>query len=91
MVTASCGCTPDVIARADGLEKRERLDIAAGQHVLTVVDHFAGFAVEKGGRAAAQPAARFEHEHARALLRQPHGGAQAGEPGADDDDVRTRS
>ena len=77
----------DVIARADRVQKRERLDVGAGQDVLAVVDHFAGLAVVKGGRPPAQPAARFEHEDARALLHDPDGRAQAGESGADDDDV----
>ncbi len=58
--------------------------------MLPVVDQLAGFAVRKGGRASAEPGPRFEHEHTRALAGEPDRGAQAGEAGAEDDDVRTR-
>ena len=55
--------------------------------MLPVVDELAGFAVVERRRAPAEPAARFEHEHARAVPGQADGGAQAGESGADDNRV----
>src|SRR5207342_112867 len=54
------------------------------------VDQLAGVAVRKGGRASAQPGPRFEHEHTRALAGEPDRSAQAGEAGAEHDDVRAR-
>ena len=87
IVTASCGCRRTLIARADVAQERERLGVAAEQHVLAVVDELAGLAIGERRRAPAEPAARLEHEHARARAGQPDGGAQAGEPGADDDGV----
>ena len=68
-------------------QERERLAVAAEEHVLAVVDELAGLAIVKRRGAAAEPAARFEHEHARAVARQPDRRAQAGEAGADDDRV----
>ena len=55
--------------------------------MLAVVDELAGLAIVERRRAAAEPAARLEHEHARAPGGQPDGRAQPGEPGADDDGV----
>ena len=80
----------DVVVRADVTEEAERLRIAPEQDMLAVVDELAGLAIGKCGRAAAEPRPRFEHEHARAAPREPHGGAEAGESGADDDDVGVR-
>ena len=48
-------------------QKRERLGVAAEQHVLAVVDELAGLAIGERRRAAAEPRARLEHEHARAV------------------------
>ncbi len=55
--------------------------------MLTVVDELAGVAIGERGRAPAEPRSRFEHEHPRAVLRQPDGRTQAGKPRADDDHV----
>ena len=52
----------------------EGVGVAPEQHVLSVVDEFAGFAIGKRRRAPAQPRPRLEHEHPRAAL------APAGRP-----------
>ena len=83
IVTPSCGCHPDVVERADLAEERERFGVAAEQDVLAVVHALAGLAIGECGRAAAEPAPRLEHQHARAVPGQANGGAQPGEPGAD--------
>ena len=76
-----------VIEDAHLAEKVERRGVAPEQHVLAVVHDLAGFAIGKRGRAAAEPRSRFEHEHAGAVLRHPHGRAQSRKAGADDDRV----
>ena len=53
---------------ADVAQERERLGVAAEQHVLAVVDELAGLAIGKRRRPAAQARPRLEHEHARAAL-----------------------
>ena len=69
IVTPSCGCRRTLSIGADLAQKRERLGVAAEQHVLAVVDELAGLAIGERRRAAAEPAARLEHEHARAVAR----------------------
>src|SRR5262245_4174980 len=58
--------------------------------MLAVIDNFAGLWVRKCRRAPPQPLALFDNEDAGATLRKPDGGAQAGNAGTDDDDVRPR-
>ena len=87
IVTASSGCSAHVVQDVHLPEKLERRGVAPKQHVLAVVDDLAGFAIGKRRRAAAEPRPGFEHENAGAVLRQPDGRAQSGEPGADDDRV----
>ena len=72
---------------ADRVEERERLVIAAEQHVLAVVDELAGLAIgERRG-----PAAELRPRVERRARGWPACGerrrAQPGEAGADDDDV----
>ena len=74
----------------DMFEKLERLGITPEQHVLTVIDNPARFAVGERGRAAAQPRSRFEDENARAPAGHPGRRAQPCEPGADNDCVVAR-
>ena len=69
------------------LQERERVAIAPEQHVLAVVDELARFAIVERRRASTEPAAGFEDEHARAVLRQAHCRAEPGESGADDNRV----
>ena len=75
---------------ADAAEKRERLVIAAEQHVLAVVDQLAGLAIAERRGAPAELAARLEHEHALARARRAPTRRQPGDPGADDERRRTR-
>ena len=65
-----------MIAGTDRIEKRQRLDVAAGQDVLPVVDEFAGLTVCEGCRAATKTGPGLEHQDAAACAGQPHGGAQ---------------
>ena len=67
--TSSDGCMRTLPCGADPAQERERLAVAAEQHVLAVVDELAGLAIDERGRAAAQPRRGLEHEHARAPLR----------------------
>ena len=62
--------------RADLAKERERLDVAAEQDVLAVVDQLAGRRIGKRRRAPAEPRSRFQDEHARAAPRQADGRAQ---------------
>jgi hypothetical protein len=71
-----------VALRTDAAEEAEGLVIAAEQDVLAVVDQVAGFAIAKGGRAPAQLAARFEHDHAPARLGQRRCRRESGDPAA---------
>src|SRR5947207_10562442 len=80
----------DGVHLAELTQKRERLVVAAHEHVLAVVHELAGLAIRERGRAAAEPRLRFDDEHACAVARETHGGAQAGEAGADHDDVVLR-
>ncbi len=57
------------------------------QHVLAVVDELAGLAIDECRGAAAEPAARLEHQHPCACLGEPGRRAQPGESGADDHGV----
>src|SRR5262245_30610384 len=79
----------DVTLGANRPEEREGLHVATGQDVLAVIDDLAGLAVREGGRASAQPAARFENEDTDAAARQPGSRTEAGESGADHDDIRS--
>ena len=54
---------PHAIVRADLSQERERLVVAAEQHVLAVVDALARLRIGERGRAAAEHGLRFEHEH----------------------------
>ena len=74
--------------RAETAEKRKCLVIAAEQRVLPVVNPFAGLAIGKRGRPAAEPRPLFDDHHPAAGIGQADGGAQPGPAGADDDDVR---
>ena len=60
-------------------QERERLAIAAEEHVLAVVDELAGLAIGERRRAAAELRPRVEDEHARAGVGQRGRGAQPGE------------
>ena len=75
------------IAGADGVEEPEGLVVAAGEHVLAVVDAVAGLAIVERRGPSAEASARFEHEHAPAGRGQADRRRQAGEARADDDDV----
>ncbi len=75
----------DVAVRADPLQKRERLAVAAEHRVLTVVDQLAGVAVLERRRASAEPRPRIEDEHANAAFREQRRGTQPREAAADDD------
>ena len=68
-------------------QERERLRVAAKQHVLPVVHELAGDAIGEGCRPAAELGPRVEHEHAPSGLGERRRGRQAREAGADDDDV----
>ena len=68
-------------------QKRERLRVAAEQHVLPVVDELAGDAIAERRRPSAELRPRLEHEHAAAGVGQRGRGRQPGEAAADDDDV----
>jgi hypothetical protein len=76
-----------VIRGADRREKRQRLAIAAEEHVLAVVHELAGVAIAKCRRAPAELRPRIENQHPRAAARQRARGAEAGETAAYDDDV----
>ena len=86
-VDVQLGLHVHVACGADAAEKRERLVIAAEEHVLAVVHALAGGRIGERGRPAAERRPRLEHEHADAALGQRRGGAEAGEAAADDDDV----
>ena len=58
------------IDRTDALEKLERVAIAAQEHVLPVVDAFAGRGIRERCRATAERRPRFENEHARTFFRE---------------------
>ena len=75
----------DVAVRADPLQERERLAVAAEHHVLAVVDQLAGVAVLERRRASAEPRPRVEHEHAHAALREQRRRTQPRKAAADDD------
>ena len=72
---------------ADGLQKLERVGVAAEQHMLAVVDQLAGFSIGKSRGAAAKPTTRFHDQDARTVPSQPDGRTQSGESRADDDDI----
>ena len=72
---------------ANSTKELERLDVAAEQHVLSVVDDFAAIAIDECRGAPAQPRFRLEDEHAGAAGGHPYGGAQTGKSRADDNRV----
>ena len=76
------------IGGADAIEKRQRLDVAAHQDVLAVVDALAGCGIGERRGAAAKTRARFEDEHARAGFGQGGGGGKAGASAANHDRVK---
>ena len=76
------------IGGADAIEKRQRLDVAAHQDVLAVVDALTGRGIGESRGAAAETRARFEDEHARAGFDQRGGGGKAGASAADDNGVK---
>ena len=72
------------VGGANETEETKRLGVAAGEHVLAVVDPLAGLAILPGPGAAAEPPARFEHEHATTGARELHRGGEAGKAAADE-------
>ena len=68
------------ILGADPPQERERLVIAAEQHVLAVVDPLAGLRIGERRGAPAEHGLRFEHEHTRAALRQPTAARRPAKP-----------
>src|SRR5262249_7712126 len=82
------GVEAHLVFRAKRPPELESRAIAAGECVLPVVDELTGRGVLKRGGAPPEPAALFDHDNSRAARRQAHGRAEAGEAGADDDDIR---
>ena len=78
---------PDMPFRADVRQKPERLAVAAEEDVLPVVHPLPGLAILKRRRPPTEAAARFEHDDAATGTGESHGGAQTGEPRADDQRV----
>ena len=71
----------------DAAKKRERLRVAAKEHVLAVVDELAGDAIGEGRRPSPELRTGLEYQHPAAGLGQRRGGRQTREAGADDDHV----
>ncbi len=72
---------------AEPAQERVGLAVAAEEHVLSVVDALAGFAIGERRRAAAKPRRFLDDDDAQAGVDEADGGAESGKPGADDDDV----
>ena len=77
-----------VVERLDPSQELERRAIAAEEHVLTVVDELAGFAIGESRGPAAELRPRIQHLHAHAAPGERRGRAQPRETPADHDDVR---
>ena len=75
------------MTRADAIEKRVRLVVAAEEDVLSVVDALAGLAIEKGRRTSAKARTSFDNDHALAGVSESDSRAETREARADDDDV----
>ena len=65
--------------------------VAAEQHMLPVVDELSGVPIDEGRGAAAELRPSVEDGDRCAAVGEQGAGAQAGETGADDDDVRARA
>ena len=76
------------VTRADPVQIRQGVVIAAEQHVLAVVHPVARQLVAGGEGAPAEHGTRLDHHHPRARLGQGAGGAQARAAGADHDGIR---
>jgi hypothetical protein len=75
------------MTRADAIEKRIRVVVAAEEDVLSVVDALAGFAIEKRRRTSAKARTSLDDDHALAGVSESHSRAETREARADDDDV----
>jgi hypothetical protein len=78
----------NVLRGADATQEPERLVITANQHVLAVVDAFAGSRIGERAGAAAERWARLEDENSRSAGRQCRRRTEPGKAAADDDRVR---
>jgi hypothetical protein len=78
----------NVMIDAEAMVKIEQAGAAAHQHVLTVVEQFAGIGIDKAGRPPAEAFSRFDERDARPALRQAHGRGDAGDAPAEDGDFQ---
>ena len=75
---------PDAIFRTNLAKKRERLAVAAEQHVLAVIDTLAGLRIDERGGASPEYRLGLEHRHLGATCGQFDGGTKARNAGAHD-------
>jgi hypothetical protein len=80
----------DVSGRVQAAKKRERLVVAANEHVLTVVHTLARSWIDECRRPPTERGARFEHEDTDALLGEGCGGTEAGEAATDHNDINAQ-
>jgi hypothetical protein len=74
--------------RPHALQERQRLRVATGNDVLTVVDALAGPRIAEGVGTAAEGGTCFEQVHRYTGFGERRRGGKAGEPSADHDDWR---
>ena len=78
--------------RGDSDPPAEVGEVGAAGHadVLAVVHQLAGRRILKRARATAQPGPAFQKRQSQAAIHEARGDRQAGEPAADDEDMRCR-
>jgi hypothetical protein len=81
------GLQPNVSFSANRFQKRERLVVAAEQHVLTVIHPLPRLGIREGGGSSAECRARLEHQYLSALTRELDGCTEPGESATNDYDT----
>ena len=78
----------ELVERTNATQKLQRLDVAAGQNVMPVVDALSRSGITKRRRAPAKAWARLEKMNRPSTLDQCRGRGQPSKATADDDDIR---